>query len=116
MKYYKNEYNDVYAYESDGSQDEFINKNLMRISEKEALEITNPPPTQQQLIAIGDAMKDALLIAASEKIAPLQDAIDLNIATDKELVQLNAWKQYRVDLNRIDTANAPDINWPEKPQ
>ncbi|MBO1928548.1 tail fiber assembly protein [Providencia rettgeri] len=49
-------------------------------------------------------------------MAPYQDAIDLGIATDKELMQLNAWKQYRVDLNRIDTSAAPDIEWPEKPQ
>ncbi len=60
--------------------------------------------------------KQSLMKVASEAIAPLQDAIDLGIATDKELMQLNAWKQYRVDLNRIDTSTAPDIAWPEKPQ
>lgn len=60
--------------------------------------------------------KQSSMKLASEAIAPLQDAIDLSIATDKELMQLNAWKQYRVDLNRIDTSTAPDIDWPEKPQ
>lgn len=60
--------------------------------------------------------KQTLMAQASKAIAPYQDAIDLGIATDKELIQLNAWKQYRVDLNRIDTSMAPDIAWPEKPE
>ncbi|MBP6079773.1 MAG: tail fiber assembly protein [Providencia sp.] len=60
--------------------------------------------------------KQSSMKLASEAIAPLQDAIDLSIATDKELMQLNAWKQYRVNLNRIDTSTAPDIDWPEKPE
>ncbi|EMG9853476.1 tail fiber assembly protein, partial [Escherichia coli] len=28
---------------------------------------------------------------------------------------LEAWKKYRVLLNRIDTSTAPDIEWPEIP-
>lgn len=116
MKYFKNNNNEVYAYESDGSQDEFIDEHLMPITEMDALEITNPPLSKGQLITEANATKSILLSKASEKMAPYQDAIDLGIATDKELKQLNAWKQYRVDLNRIDTANAPDIAWPEKPQ
>ncbi|ECI4976754.1 tail fiber assembly protein, partial [Salmonella enterica subsp. enterica] len=53
-----------------------------------------------------------LLQIASEKIAPLQDAVDLDIATDDEKAQLDEWKKYRVLVNRVDTSN-PD--WPEKP-
>lgn len=52
---------------------------------------------------------------ASEQIAPLQDAVDLDIATDDEKSQLDEWKKYRVLLNRIDTSNAPDITFPELP-
>lgn len=77
---------------------------------------SKPKPSQKALIAIATEKKSELLLRSSDEIAPLQDAIDLNIATDKELMLLNAWKQYRVDLNRIDTATAPDITWPEKPQ
>ncbi|EBE1687254.1 tail fiber assembly protein [Salmonella enterica] len=57
--------------------------------------------------------KNRLLQIASEKIAPLQDAVDLDIATDDEKAQLDEWKKYRVLVNRVDTAN-PD--WPEKPE
>ncbi|KLG49264.1 tail fiber assembly protein, partial [Escherichia coli] len=47
--------------------------------------------------------------------APLQDAADLEIATEEETSLLEAWKKYRVLLNRIDTSTAPDIVWPEIP-
>lgn len=52
---------------------------------------------------------------ASEHIAPLQDAADLEIATEEETSLLEAWKKYRVLLNRIDTSTAPDIEWPTSP-
>ncbi|EKE5210868.1 tail fiber assembly protein, partial [Escherichia coli] len=45
----------------------------------------------------------------------LQDAVDLNMATDDESALLPLWKKYRVLLNRTDTGNAPDIVWPESP-
>ncbi|MCY6826315.1 tail fiber assembly protein, partial [Escherichia coli] len=44
-------------------------------------------------------------------IAPLQDAADLEIATEEEISLLEAWKKYRVLLNRVDTSVAPDIEW-----
>lgn len=50
---------------------------------------------------------------ATEKIAPLQDAVDLGEATDDEKARLLAWKKYRVLVNRVDTTN-PD--WPKKPE
>ncbi|EKA7108551.1 tail fiber assembly protein [Salmonella enterica] len=59
-----------------------------------------------------DETKNRLLQMASEKIAPLQDAVDLGIATDEEKAQLDEWKKYRVRVNRVDTSS-PD--WPEKP-
>ncbi|HEC8433230.1 TPA: tail fiber assembly protein [Salmonella enterica subsp. enterica serovar Newport] len=56
--------------------------------------------------------KSRLLQMASEKIAPLQDAVDLDIATDDEKAQLDEWKKYRVLVNRVDTTS-PD--WPDVP-
>ncbi|EON9774816.1 tail fiber assembly protein, partial [Escherichia coli] len=49
-------------------------------------------------------------------IAPLQDAVDLEIATEEETSLLEAWKKYRVLLNRVDTSTAPDIEWPVIPE
>ncbi|HAF2225872.1 TPA: tail fiber assembly protein, partial [Salmonella enterica] len=48
-------------------------------------------------------------------INPLQDAVDLGIATDEEKRQLLLWKRHRVEVNRIDVTKAPDIEWPEQP-
>jgi len=52
---------------------------------------------------------------ANRVIAPLQDAVDISIATDAEITRLAEWKRYRVELSRIDTRKAPDIEWPSKP-
>lgn len=59
--------------------------------------------------------KSQLLMDANNAIAPLQDAVDLGMATDEEQALLLEWKKYRVLLNRVDTSVAPDIEWPEKP-
>ncbi|EBH1133909.1 tail fiber assembly protein [Salmonella enterica subsp. enterica serovar Stanley] len=59
-----------------------------------------------------EGTKRRLLQMASGKIAQLQDAVDLGIATDDEKAQLDEWKKYRVLVNRVDTAN-PD--WPDVP-
>ncbi|HIF2770353.1 TPA: tail fiber assembly protein [Salmonella enterica] len=59
-----------------------------------------------------EGTKNRLLQMASGKIAPLQDAVDLGIATDEEKSQLAEWKKYRVLVNRVDTSN-PD--WPDVP-
>lgn len=59
--------------------------------------------------------KNSLLQIASEKIAPLQDAVDLGIATEDEKAQLDEWKKYRVLVNRVDIL-ASDIIWPGIPE
>ncbi|WP_250205808.1 tail fiber assembly protein, partial [Escherichia coli] len=41
--------------------------------------------------------------------------VDLEIATEEETLLLEAWKKYRVLLNRVDTSTAPDIEWPALP-
>lgn len=74
-----------------------------------------PPLTTAQLVEIADDQKSSLMAEAAVAIAPLQDAVDLEEATDNEKTQLTAWKKYRVLLNRIDTSIAPNITWPTKP-
>ncbi|MCO7595083.1 MULTISPECIES: tail fiber assembly protein [Pseudomonas] len=55
--------------------------------------------------------------AADEAIAPLQDAADLDEATEVEADSLKAWKRYRVALNRLpDQPGYPvEIDWPALP-
>ncbi|MDE8814534.1 tail fiber assembly protein [Citrobacter freundii] len=59
--------------------------------------------------------KANLLMIATSAIAPLQDAVDLDIATEDESKALLAWKKYRVMLNRINPEDAQNIIWPESP-
>lgn len=74
-----------------------------------------PAPSKEALIAAAENLKAKLLKRAGEAIAPLQDAVDLSMANDAETASLQAWKKYRVLLNRTDTTNAPDIEWPVAP-
>ncbi|PHM49210.1 tail assembly protein [Xenorhabdus miraniensis] len=63
-----------------------------------------------------ESEKRQLLRTAAEHIDICQDAVDLDIATDTEKSALIAWRKYRVLLNRVDCATAPDIEWPEQPK
>lgn len=67
------------------------------------------------MITLLTQQKDSLLTFATSKIGPLQDAVDLGIATDAETALLLAWKKYRVLINRIKPDDASDISWPEQP-
>lgn len=70
---------------------------------------------KQQKIANNVSIKASLIAQATIAIAPLQDAVDLDEATDAETAALKAWKQYRVAVNRIDANTADEISWPEQP-
>lgn len=61
------------------------------------------------------AVRGDLLAIAANAIAPLQDAVDLGVATENETSLLTQWKQYRVLVSRIDlTGQQPE--WPQMPQ
>lgn len=74
-----------------------------------------PPLTKEQLTSIAEQKKLTLRSVADSTILPLQDAVDLSMATEDEKKALIAWKTYRVLLNRVDATIAPDITWPEQP-
>lgn len=74
-----------------------------------------PGPSAADFVAAAVAQKTALRLQADTVIAPLQDAVDVEMATEAEQLRLTEWKKYRVLLNRIDTATAPDITWPDVP-
>ena len=62
------------------------------------------------------SQKKQLLSKATEQISYLQDAVDLQIATEQETQLLAEWKKYRALLNRIDVQQAPNIDWPKQPK
>lgn len=54
---------------------------------------------------------------ATSRINTLQDAVDLNMATEDEAGALLAWKVYRVELSRLDISTAAPAaeDWPTSP-
>lgn len=58
-----------------------------------------------------------LQYVAADKIAPLQDAVDLGIATTEETASLTKWKTYRVLVNRVSMQSGypASIDWPQTP-
>lgn len=76
-----------------------------------------PPPTDEDLINNALLEVGNLLNMASQKIAPLQDAVDIDEATNEEITKLREWKKYRVMLNRVESQSGfpKNIDWPLKP-
>ncbi|MBT2372340.1 tail fiber assembly protein [Pseudomonas fluorescens] len=74
-----------------------------------------PPVIDPAADALGEITR--LRADADYAIAPLQDAVDVDEATDADLAALKSWKKYRVALNRV--PEQPDyplaIEWPEVP-
>ncbi len=71
-------------------------------------------PTKEETIASNTRNKYELISSATELINPLQDAVDLEVATEEEKESLKKWKLYRIAVNRIDIKQK-EINWPEIP-
>lgn len=90
-------------------------KGMHKMTAKEVEAHINPPVTQEQQMQQAEAQKQSQLAESNIAIAPLQDAVDLEMATQEEVALLKEWKKYRVLLNRVDTTTAPDIDWPVKP-
>ena len=63
-------------------------------------------------VAEAEQKKAFLLAEANIAITPLQDAFDLDMATEAEKSLLLEWKKYRVLLMRVDTAKPV---WPTLP-
>jgi hypothetical protein len=75
------------------------------------------PPTEQTLVEIALNKRTELLMKATHAIAPLQDAVDIETATQTEIDLLKKWKAYRVALNRVVEQNdyPHEIVWPTMP-
>lgn len=84
--------------------------------------LSAPPLTDEQKaeiesrqIASNLSLKEFLLSEATQRRDILQDAVDLDEATDEETTALPFWKKYRVLLSRVDANTADTITWPSKP-
>ncbi|EDW5023145.1 tail fiber assembly protein [Salmonella enterica subsp. enterica serovar Albuquerque] len=68
-----------------------------------------------EITQITNIEKAERLKLANKKIMPLQDAVDPGIATTEEMQKLDAWKKYRVEINRTNASNSLNISWPLPP-
>ena len=63
-----------------------------------------------------DAEVSAGMAEANRRIAVLQDAVDLELATPEEEATLKSWRRYRVLLTRAQAdAKYPDVTLPRRP-
>ena len=74
-----------------------------------------PSPSVEDVATANALRRRGLLSAAAIAIAPLQDAVDLGMASDDERVRLASWKTYRVDVNRVDVTLIQPA-WPTPPK
>ncbi|WHQ26733.1 tail fiber assembly protein [Edwardsiella anguillarum] len=71
--------------------------------------------TTGELTVQAEQKKQRLLADAAKAIAPLQDAVDIGVATPEEEARLTAWKKFRVNVNRVDTSQLP-ATFPSMPE
>lgn len=92
-------------------------KGKVRSSEKDGMPrwADEPPLPHDVLVAQAEEIREQLMAEANQKITPLQDAVDLGMATEAEVTSLTTWRTYRVLLSRVDTSTVPDVVWPEMP-
>ncbi|MCK9802079.1 tail fiber assembly protein [Pseudomonas sp. MAFF 302030] len=75
------------------------------------------PKTEEDFIVAANKQRDELLLIAATRIAPLQDAVDLDDATPEDVSKLKLWKQYRVAVNRVvgQPGYPSMVEWPDQP-
>lgn len=80
-------------------------------------EVPDFPPVVVDPLEAAQAEIIRLRVIADYAVAPLQDAVDVDEATDAEVDLLKAWKKYRVALSRVpDQEQYPGtVEWPAVP-
>lgn len=78
-------------------------------------EILRRQYSDEELQQQAEHEKQRLLAIANNVMAPLQDAVDLNEATQEECARLTAWKKFRIEVNRVDTRVSP-VTFPALPE
>lgn len=75
-----------------------------------------PEMTKEQLIAIAEGKRESLIDQAMQSISVIQLKLQAGRKlTTAETEKLNNTLDYIDAVTAIDTATAPDINWPERP-
>lgn len=78
--------------------------------------VTDEAAQQAAQIAQAEQTKARLLNDAKNSISLWQTELQLGIISDDDKTQLTTWMRYIQALQKVDTATAPDLTWPEQPQ
>ncbi|MEM8161597.1 tail fiber assembly protein [Morganella morganii] len=115
MNYYKDENNQVWAYDDEQVAGGWVKDGLIKITEQEADELRNPPPTKEQHIEMANLKKQGLMLEVCDKNRLLLAKQAMNRIKPSEKEYLERWFDYLDELEVVDTSKAPDIEWPSKP-
>lgn len=77
--------------------------------------VTDADAQQVAAVEAAEEQKVRLRATASDEIAWRQGAVDEGIATPEEVATLSEWIKYRVLVMRVNTSDAPNIEWPPLP-
>lgn len=116
MQYFKNSKNEVYVYDDD-CEEKFIAEGLTPITENEANEILNPPPTKEELIAATENVRQQLLTHADAVMLDWRTELMLGEISDTNRAKLSAWLAYKNEVKSVDVTTDPvHVNWPAPPE
>lgn len=87
------------------------NQGMIIVADENGQPITIQPEISLSEIAAQKKFDE--MTRATAEINLLQDAVELDIATEEEQARLLAWKKYRVLLSRIHPEDGDKIVWPD---
>ncbi|EBA9124592.1 tail fiber assembly protein [Salmonella enterica] len=116
MKYFKTNKNEIYVYDDDADK-KFYKVGLIPITEEEASEILNPPPTHEELIQVAENERQRLLTHADKVMLDWRTELMLGEISDANRDKLSAWMAYKSEVKTVDVTTTPDnVNWPVPPE
>lgn len=104
----------------DGEPADLLHSITLHVSVEDLPPVVLPPmpePTPADPLLDIQEELSSRRAAADYAITPLQDAVDIDEATEDEVAALKAWKKYRVLLSRVpEQSGYPGaIDWPAPP-
>lgn len=116
MKYFKTNKNEIYVYDDDADK-KFYKEGLIPITEQEANEILNPPPTHEELIQVAENERQRLLTHADKVMLDWRTELMLGEISDANRDKLSAWLAYKSEVKTVDVTITPEnVNWPDIPK
>lgn len=74
-----------------------------------------PEPTHDELVSQAELQKSELIRSANAVFLEWQTRLLLDIATPDQKQAVTDWVSYVDQVRAVNTQQAPDIDWPEKP-